>query len=497
MLNSAGRAGGPKTRCAVYCRVSTDDGLSQAFTSLDAQQSSGESFIAARKAEGWELVAEKFHDGGYSGGNLDRPGLQNLLRRVEEGRVEAIVVYKLDRFTRSIRDFGRLADVLEKHRVALVSVTQSIDTGTSMGRLMMHVLLSFAAFERELASERTRDKIALSRQKGRWTGGRPPLGYDIKDSNLVVNPAEAAIVRALYAKYLELSSLSKVIAWANERGIRNKSWTTRSGDRAGGLRFFKSTLAKLLSNPLLVGLVPHKGATYSGIHTGIVDPEVFKRVQQMLAVNGGCGPSLLRNRYGGLLKGLLVCGCCGGPMVHTVTKKKRPGASQGVEYRYYACLKKQSGGVKRCRGGSVQAEQIESFVIGKVKDGFASERLVTLVLDTARAETDAKLRELDARRRALESEVAGRCEAPMRERPEVEAELKRVAQEQSDRASGLLDRAAVRRGLREFDGLWASLPPAARAKALALLIRSVRFDAGKGEVGIVTHDGGTHTEAAA
>lgn len=483
---------GSTVRCAVYCRVSNDDGLSQAFTSLDAQQVSGESFVAARKGEGWSVIDERFHDGGYSGGNMDRPGLQRLIELVQAKQVEVIVVYKLDRFTRSIRDFGKLAEILEQQKVALVSVTQSIDTGTSMGRLMMHVLLSFAAFERELASERTRDKIALSRQKGRWTGGRPPLGYDAANSTLTVNTAEASMVRAIFAKYLELGSLSKVIEWANEHGVRNKAWTTKAGEHKGGSLFFKSTLAQLLSNPIYIGQITHKETSYPGIHEKIIDPGVFKRVQELLAENGRCGPSLLRNRYGGVLKGMIVCGCCGGSMVHSITSKKVDG--RRVEYRYYTCLKKQAQGATRCSGRSVQAEQLESFVIDKVRSAYADPALVSMVLDAIRARSAARWRDLEARRTALASEresvqpVGGRERAPLggfaRDRDEIERELLEVDAEIASVQSALPDRKMVQRGLDQFEALWSSLTPAEKSEILRLTVKRVHFDGVKGEVQI-------------
>jgi site-specific DNA recombinase len=494
------------TRCAVYCRVSNDDGLSQAFTSLDAQRASGEAFIAARKDMGWVCIDEKFEDGGYSGGNMDRPALQRLLQMIEAGKVNAVVCYKLDRVTRSIRDFGKLADVFEKHNVALISVTQSIDTGTSMGRLMMHVLLSFAAFERELASERTRDKIAMSRQRGRWTGGRPPLGYDVVETTLVVNPAEAAIVQALYSKYLELGSLSKTIEWAQSKNITNKAWTTHAGHSKGGSAFFKSTLSQLLSNPIYIGKISHKGKVYDGLHIGIIDPAVFARVQELLAENGACGVSLKRNRYGGLLKGLISCGCCGGPMAHTITTKKSDSAGAGTEYRYYACLKKQAHGSGRCKGRPVQAEQIESFVMEKVRSAFSDPALVTLVLDAARARSEARLRDLDARRIALAAEhasVKARVDAGesasafTRTLDEIERDMASLELEHAEVAASLIDRHTVQRGLKQFDAVWASLAPSEKARILALTVKQVRFDAVAGTVEIDVHEDSAQKEVAA
>lgn len=472
------------TRCAIYCRVSGDDGLSQAFTSLDAQQAAGEAFVASQKERGWTVIAEKFHDGGYSGGTLERPALQRLIERIEAGKVEAVIVYKLDRFTRSIRDFGKLADVLEKQKVALVSVTQSIDTGTSMGRLMMHVLLSFAAFERELASERTRDKIAMQRQKGRWSGGRPPLGYDIRNSELIINNNEASTVRALYAKYLELGSLSLVLEWASDTGITNKAWTSTNGKPQGGARFVKSTLSQLLSSPVYIGRIPHHQKTYAGIHKPIIAESVFRRVQERLAENGSCGPSLVRNRYGGLLKGVLYCGCCGRPMVHTRTSTASGGAGR-TEYRYYICPKRQSLSAKRCPGRSVQASEVEDFVLEKVRDAFATPEMVGAVLDISRARADAHMRDLESREVLLTAELEGVGEwSGTRNRSEVERELADVRSALKRAAQSTPRRDDVQSSLQHFESLWATLSPAEKARVIGLVVQRVTFDAVKGEITI-------------
>lgn len=492
------------TRCAIYTRVSSDDGLSQTFTSIDAQRASGEAFIKAHEHEGWRCLPERFEDGGYSGGNLERPAIQRLLEKVEAGEIDCIIVYKLDRFTRSIRDFGRLAEILERKKVALVSVTQSIDTATSMGRLMLHILLSFAAFERELASERTRDKIALMRQRGQWSGGRPPLGYDINASKLIINEDEACVVRSLYAKYLEVRSLSAVLEWAKENGVCNKAWTSKGDRSMGGCGFVKSTLAQLLSSVVYIGRVPHKDKSFPGQHPGIVDPVIYKRVQELLAENGRCGSSTVRNKHGGLLKGILKCGCCGGPMVHSSTRKR-----DGTIYRYYLCLTRQAYGAKRCAGGTVPAGQIEDFVLEKVRAGYADPALVTLVLDTARSRAEERIRDLEARCAALTAEhadaentVGGRAgnarTSTVRSCTEIAAELA-DAREQLDRErAGLVDRATVESGLRQFDAIWSTLSPSEKSRVLALSVAEVTFDGANGEITIELNDGqNAITEAAA
>ena len=225
-------------RCAVYTRKSTEDGLEQEFNSLDAQREAGEAFIASQRSEGWECLPQHYDDGGFTGGNMDRPALQRLLADIEAGKVDCVVVYKVDRLSRSLLDFARMMETFEKHHVSFVSVTQQFNTSTSMGRLVLNVLLSFAQFEREIISERTRDKIAAARRKGKWSGGMPLLGYDVdpRGSKLIVNEDEAARVRAIFELYLERQSMIATIEELDCRGWVNKRWTTRKGHERGGHR---------------------------------------------------------------------------------------------------------------------------------------------------------------------------------------------------------------------------------------------------------------------
>ncbi|HMQ17454.1 MAG TPA: recombinase family protein, partial [Phycisphaerae bacterium] len=227
----------PATRCAIYTRKSSDEGLQQEFNSLDAQREAAEAYIASQKNEGWLCLADRYDDGGFTGGNTDRPALRRLLADIEAGKIDSVVVYKIDRFSRSLADFMRMMTVFEQHGVAFVSVTQAFDTSSSMGRLTLNILLSFAQFEREIIGERIRDKIAASRQRGKWTGGTPALGYDVDRSNggpkLVVNPTEAARIRQIFDMYLELRALLPVVAELDRRDWRNKAWTTRDGRERG------------------------------------------------------------------------------------------------------------------------------------------------------------------------------------------------------------------------------------------------------------------------
>jgi len=226
----------PTVRCAVYTRKSTEEGLEQEFNSLDAQRESAEAYIASQKGEGWQCLPGHYDDGGYTGGNMERPALKRLLADIKDGKVDCIVVYKVDRLSRSLLDFVKIMETLEKHKVSFVSVTQQFNTTSSMGRLTLNILLSFAQFEREIISERTRDKVHAARRKGKWTGGRPVLGYDVdpKGGKLIVNADEAARVRAIFELYLERQSLAATVKELDARGWRNKFWVTKDGKQAGG-----------------------------------------------------------------------------------------------------------------------------------------------------------------------------------------------------------------------------------------------------------------------
>ncbi|MBX3381834.1 MAG: recombinase family protein [Phycisphaeraceae bacterium] len=463
-------------RCAIYCRKSSDDGLNQNFNSLDAQRLAGEQYIQSQAGEGWMCVSEVYEDGGYSGGNIERPALKRLLADIDAGKIDTVVVYKLDRFTRSIRDFAQLMTALEAKNVALVAVSQPFNSATSMGRLMLHMLLSFAQFERELASERTRDKIALSRQKGEWTGGRPILGYDIVDSRLTVNPPEAAMVQEIFARYIEVRSIGKLVDLLRSEGVTNKKWTGRNGQELGGKPFCKSTLHQLLSSVLVIGKVPHHENVHDGIHEAIVTVDAYNAVQQILAENGRSGASLTRNRAGGLLKGLLTCAGCGAPMVHTTTTGKN-----GITYRYYSC---RSARITRksCNGGLVPAEQIEQFVVDKVRGVFQNTVFVSAVFDSLRAREEARIRELEV---ARDLYVAKATDSPPTSHGlAIEAKAKEIDREITRRRDGLVQRETVERGVREFTPVWSALCPTERARLLALAITQIRFDSAKGEIHI-------------
>ena len=273
----------PKVNCAIYTRKSTEHGLDMEFNSLQNQEEACKAYILSQAFNGWEYY-KTYSDGGISGGTMERPGLQALLNDIRAGHIQVVVVYKVDRLSRSIIDFHKMMQEFDRYGCNFVSITQSFDTSNSMGKLTLNMLLSFAQFEREVSAERVRDKIAASKAKGLWMGGTPPLGYDLKDKQLIPNPQEAEVVNLIFTKYLELENMQAVAEWLNQKGYRTKTWTPHSAQFRGGKAFQKSSIQRILTNPVYIGKVAHqaKNKVYAGRHEGIVPKSVWNAVQDML-----------------------------------------------------------------------------------------------------------------------------------------------------------------------------------------------------------------------
>lgn len=344
-------------RCAIYTRKSTEEALDQTFNSLHAQREACEAFVKSQAHEGWKLFPNDFDDGGFSGGTLERPALARLLEQVKCGTINVIVVYKIDRLTRSLAAFARIVEVLDKHGASFVSVTQQFNTTTSMGRLTLNVLLSFAQFEREVTGERIRDKIAASKGRGMWMGGPPPLGYDVVDRKLMVNVDEADSVRRIYSRYLELKSVTELAVDLKICGVRSKSWTSRKGVPHEGGVFSRGALYKVLRNRLYVGEVAHRGRNFPGQHQGIVPRELWEKVNRQLTEGAPARAEASATANTFLLQGLLRDDS-GNPMSPSHTTKRN-----GKQYRYYVSQglirkeKFQAGTVSR-----VPAQEIEEVV---------------------------------------------------------------------------------------------------------------------------------------
>ena len=350
------RAKADTRRCAIYTRKSSEEGLEQDFNSLHAQREACEAFIKSQAGEGWHLMKTAYDDGGLSGGTMERAALQRLLADINQGVIDVVVVYKVDRLTRSLTDFARMVEVFDAHGVSFVAVTQQFNTTTSMGRLTLNVLLSFAQFEREVTGERIRDKIAASKQKGMWMGGLVPLGYEVHERRLVVNQAEAETVREIFRRYLELGSVRLLTEELNRRGIRSKVRVARNGKTSGGNSFFRGALYVLLSNPIYIGEIRHKGVRHPGLHEPIVDRELWEKTQLLLRSQAVRGASRATKSVASPLIGRLFdeSGQSLTPS-HAVKRERR--------YRYYVSRSLINGTVDSAGGGwRLPAPEIERTV---------------------------------------------------------------------------------------------------------------------------------------
>ena len=359
--------------CAIYTRKSTEEGLDQNFNSLDAQRDACENFIASQKSEGWMMARERYDDGGFSGGNMQRPGLQRLLDDVRNRMVDIIVVYKIDRLSRSLADFAKLVELFDEHKVTFVSVTQAFNTTTSMGRLTLNILLSFAQFERELAGERVRDKIAASRQRGIWMGGMPPLGYDVTERKLIPNPAEAQIVREMFQRFAATPSMATLVRDLRARGVTSKSWTTSKGIERSGKLITKGYVYKVFKNPVYIGMAAYKGKQYPGEHEPIIEQELWDTVQENLKagdkhVKGGSESR--DTKAPTLLRGLLFS-----PEGRAFT----PGwTSKGPKrYLYYINTDSIKLGKDACEVRRIPAGEIEGVVVQQLRGALRSPEILS------------------------------------------------------------------------------------------------------------------------
>src|SRR6202161_1628484 len=347
-----------RVRCAVYTRVSTEYGLDQEFNSLDAQHEASEAYVRSQAHDGWTLIRTRYDDGGYSGGSTERPALQRLLADIRDRRIDIIVVYKVDRLTRSLADFAKLVELFDAHGVSFVSVTQQFNTTTSMGRLTLNVLLSFAQFEREVTSERIRDKIAASKRKGLWVGGNLPLGYQMKDGKIAIVEEEGELVRSIFRRYLELGSVNELLRDLRERNIRTKTRLLSTGATRGGIPFGRGALYYLLSNHFYIGEVKYKNEILPGEQAAIIDRALFDTVRQKSLAQWS-HRTIVRNKSDHLLTGLLFDDA-GHRMIPTHATKA------GIRYRYYVSTPVLHGEAKAASTGSVSrvpAADVEDKVV--------------------------------------------------------------------------------------------------------------------------------------
>ncbi|MEX0653922.1 MAG: recombinase family protein [Phycisphaeraceae bacterium] len=500
-----------RVRCAIYTRKSTDENLNLDFNSLDAQREAGEAYIHSQQHEGWVCLDERYDDGGFSGGNIERPAFQRLMADVAEGKIDCILVYKIDRLSRSLMDFGRIMETLEANKVSLVSVTQQFNTTTSMGRLTLNILLSFAQFEREIISERTRDKIAAARRKGKWTGGPPVLGYnrvrDNRGTRLLINEDEAERVRAIYRMYLKEGSMLPTLRSLKALGWKTKRYETAGGVWRGGAEFDKSSLQKLLTNVTYLGKVTYKGEIHEGEHEAIVDEELFAQVQGLMRRNRNSGGKHSRNKHGALLKGLVRCKACGCAMSHHF-------ATRGAKrYRYYVCIRAQKHGWRECPAPSLPAQQLEDFVVEQIKTVGRDPQVLEESLHATQAHLQDDMDDLKRQRGEIEQtikdlgrrlgEIApragfdeqatrdlGRLQDEIRERQQEAAEINaRIAKVRQR----MLEPDELAGAVEAFDPLWETLPPSHRAKLVHLLVERIEYDGQSESISLTFHPTGIRT----
>ena len=423
-------------RCAIYTRKSTTVGLDDDFTTLDAQREACDAYIQSQKHAGWRSVPTLYDDGGFTGATLERPALKSLLQDITTGLVDCVVVYKVDRLSRSLLDFTLLLDRLDRHGVAFVSVTQHFNTESSMGRLTLNILLSFAQFEREMISERIRDKMGAARRRGKYMGGVPPVGYDVDRERkcLIVQPEEAVLVRTIFTRYLHEQSLLAVVQWLNGKGHTTKRWTTKAGKVQGGRLFTVTRLQALLRNPLYVGQVRHRGEIYDGEQEAIVAPELFTAAQERLTKNRQARSTPRRAVLGLLARGLVQCARCQATMAHTYSQKNHR------RYRYYVCTTKQKQGITACAMPPINAAELEHAVVMHLRQ---------LADDP------------DRQRAAVETQIQASCEG-MEEAWSVDE---------------------LQTALGIFEPTWDLLAPGERARVLSIILERVDYD-GEGTLGL-------------
>ena len=360
-----------KIRCAIYTRKSTDEGLDSEFNSLDAQKDACLKYIDIQKHEGWYALPENYDDGGFSGGNTERPALKRLIEDIKEKQVDIVIVYKIDRLSRSMLDFLNLLKMFDEYNVSFVSVTQQFNTSSSGGKLMLNIMMSFGEYEREITRERTRDKIDASKKKGMWMGGYLPLGYDSENKKLIINEREAEIIRFIFKEFIVLKSFKKLAESLREKEIRTKKHFSSSGKITGGNYFTTGAIYHILNNPIYVGKIKHKNVLYDGEHKAIIDERIWQATRRILKSNPKSRAGNTKRKIPAVLMGLLKCGGCNSSMTPTHTKKK-----DGKIYRYYTPLGKQKAKCINCPIKQVSAPEVESMVLAQLNQIFQTPELL-------------------------------------------------------------------------------------------------------------------------
>ena len=481
-------------RCAVYTRKSTSAGLEQEFNSLDAQREACEQYIKAQRHAGWRCIPDPYDDGGFSGANLDRPGFTRLIADVDAGRVDVVVCYKIDRISRSLLDFTTVMNRLNQAGVAFVSVTQNFSTTDAAGRLTLNLLATFAEFEREMIGERTRDKMAASRRRGKWTGGAVPLGYQVVEKKLVVDELEASVVREIFDTYIERRSALAVVEALNERGRMTKRHCGVKGRIREARAWSKNDVLRVLKNPVYAGLMSYGEERHEAEHAAIVEREVFAQAGAMLKEAVGTRTAAVRNPdY--ILRGILICGGCGAAFTPASTRKR------GREWRYYRCGTRDQKGRGTCPSKPLPAEAIEEYVAKQIREATADGNLAHDVTARVTERVAARRTALSIEKRKLPPEIAALATEGKRltkmigaaegsARGLLEQRLEEVAGQEAryearvaqvDREIAALDATTVEaewiaQCLTSFDAVWDALTPHNRGRLVRAVIERIEID---------------------
>ena len=460
-----------RTRCVVYTRKSHEEGLDQDFNSLDAQREAAEAYISSQKAEGWTVLEDRYDDGGFSGASMERPALKRLLRDVETGFIDMVVIYRVDRLSRSILDFAKIVDVLEKHGASFVSVKEQLNTSTPTGRLQLHMIISFAEFERAIIAERIRDKIGAAKRKGKYTGGMPVLGYDVdrEARRLVVNGTEAELVRRIFKHFRTLRSTTELAKELNEQGCTTKEWTTKKGLARPGKPWNKGLIHSVLTNRKYIGQVEHKGNVYPGEHDAVVTQKLWDDVHRILSEQHRSRGNGTRSKTQALLKGLVRCVHCDAAMGPTFSTKG------GKRYRYYLCGKASKNGYGTCPVRSVAAGELEDAVIGQLRAVFRTPEVVARTFRAARLREREEIDRLKSQKKELERQVRKLSTTPdsMLGIADAKDRLDQVSSDLRRLETDHVTERDVIDALERLGPIWTELFPAEQARIVQLLVERI------------------------
>jgi site-specific DNA recombinase len=492
-------------RCAIYTRKSTNEGLDQEFTTLDNQREAALNYIASQKGEGWVAVSKEYNDGGFTGANMERPALRKLLEDIHKKEIDCVMVYKVDRLSRSLIDFSKMLELFEQNNVTFVSVTQHFNTNNSMGRLTLNILLSFAQFEREIISERTKDKMAAARKKGRYVGGCPIVGYDVDKENrrLVINPEEAKFVREVFDLFIRERSPLAVANIINEQGHFTKKHKKKSGDYMGGKSFQRTDVAFLVKNIIYSGRVRYMGQIYQGQHEAIISEDTFDKAQEIIASNTNVRYGKPDAQLVALLRHLLRCKHCNKSMTPSFTNK-----SAKKRYRYYVCLAAQKRGFKTCPTRSVNAESIETAVVDCLKkiatnSDEQSDRVEKInnriqaelkQLAAEQQDLDKGIEALTAKIKALKDQPTKKSEKEIYELAEAlkdkEQQLSQAHIKSMELNEHMISKEEFQKAMVFTSPTWETLYPQEKKRILDFLIKEIDYDGSTETLGITLNENG-------